>query len=316
MKKFLLWGLIIAIITPISIAFFMHEDIFSRALGDANGWLGYWGGYFGALIGAATVYIATRQQLETQKKLHMESLEKQTELHRDNLIQQKELQLESIRIGAEQNDERQRDLLIVDLRIKKIDSVVQDLINLNILNWERFNLLSEYNTYNDRKKNLNMRIRKERRIIIVEKISEKKVKRSVRLLKIHKNNLHKLRQKRINLEKAIDRKNEYINLINDLLDKETRKRNEIRLLSAKVKSDAMFADLDDDLNSFRGYQDYILEFFYQIVIEDALSKESFDNLIKARSEELQKLNNKAIWLCKNKLNSQLLLLQKGSKSNS
>ncbi|SFH40757.1 hypothetical protein SAMN04487776_11332 [Priestia megaterium] len=154
-----------------------------------------------------------------------------------------------------------------------------------------------------------MRIRKERRIIIVEKISEKKVKRSVRLLKIHKNNLHKLRQKRINLEKAIDRKNEYINLINDLLDKETRKRNEIRLLSAKVKSDAMFADLDDDLNSFRGYQDYILEFFYQIVIEDALSKEFFDNLIKARSEELQKLNNKAIWLCKNKLNSQLLLLQ-------
>ncbi|SFH40741.1 hypothetical protein SAMN04487776_11331 [Priestia megaterium] len=101
MKKFLLWGLIIAIITPIAIAFFMHEDIFSRALGDANGWLGYWGGYLGALIGAATVYIATRQQLETQKKLHMESLEKQTELHRDNLIQQKELQLESIRIGAE-----------------------------------------------------------------------------------------------------------------------------------------------------------------------------------------------------------------------
>ncbi|MBD8847319.1 hypothetical protein [Priestia megaterium] len=316
MKKFLLWGLIIAIITPIAIAYFMHKDIFSRALGDANGWLGYWGGYLGALIGAATVYIATRQQLETQKKLHMESLEKQTELHRDNLIQQKELQLESIRIGAEQNDERQRDLLIVDLRIKKIDSVVQDLINLNILNWERFNLLSEYNGYNDRKKNLNIRIRKEKGIITLEKLSKKKVKRPLRLLKIRKNNLYKLRQKRINLEKALAKRNEYINLINDLLDRETRKRNEIRSLSAKVKSDAMFADLDDDLDAFRGYQDYILEFFYQKVLEDTLPKESFDNLIKSRSEELQKLNNKAIWLCKSKLNAQLLLLQKGSKSNS
>ena len=310
MRKFLIWGLITVLITPISIALFMHGDIFSKALGDANGWLSYWGGYLGALIGAATVYIATRQQLKTQEKLHAESLKKQTDLHKDNLIQQKEIQLESIRMSTEQNDDRQRDLLIVNLRINKIDNVVQDLIKINILNSERFNLLSRYNQYNNWKKDLVIRINKERMMIRVEKIPNKKVRQSFRSLKIDKSNLYKLKHKRINLNKTLEKEEAYANKINDLLDQETRIRNEIRLLSAKIKSDAMFADLDDDLNSFRRYQDNILDLFYQKVEDDNLSEKDLYDLIDFHREEFRKLNNGALWACKKELNAQLLMLQK------
>lgn len=129
-KTFVYGFLIPALLIPVFLSWFMHFDVFSEALGDANGWLGYWGGYLGALMGAITVFIATSLQLKSQEKLHKETLNGQ---------------MESIKI----TDRQQRELAIANLRINKIDSVVQELIHLNILNFERFNILTTYNYYND-----------------------------------------------------------------------------------------------------------------------------------------------------------------------
>ncbi|MDH2363779.1 hypothetical protein [Priestia megaterium] len=139
-----LFSALAVLLIPIAIAFFMHFKVFSHALGDANGWLGYWGGYLGVLIGAATVYILTHKQLKTQEKLHKGALTSQLKLHKENLEHQKNLQMDSIKVSADMNDQRQRDLIIANLRIEKIDKLVVEIINVSGMISERFNILRDY----------------------------------------------------------------------------------------------------------------------------------------------------------------------------
>ncbi|MBG0918936.1 hypothetical protein [Exiguobacterium sp. SRB7LM] len=131
-------AVILIVLTPVILSLFMHVEIFSKAIGDANGWLSYWGGYFGAIIGAVTVSIATSLQLKAQKSLQKETLK---------------VQLESMIESARLNDKQQRELIISNLRINKIDNLVQELLHLNTLNFEWFNILRNYNDhYNFAKK--------------------------------------------------------------------------------------------------------------------------------------------------------------------
>ena len=294
--------IILAIATPIILSVSMHVDIFSKALGDANGWLGYWGGYLGAIIGAITVFIATSLQLKSQKKLHKETLK---------------VQIASIEESARLADQQQRELTISNLRINKIDSLVQELIHLNILNSDRFNILRDCNYYNHLVKVDDEKIKNEMMLLKAEKILNGKVIISTRSINIPKEKLNnsniKRKRRRIDIEKALEKRNKNKNLKYRYLEQETVKRNEIRFSSAKLKSEAMFVDgLDDELNEFRGYQNEVLDFFYELNVKNNISKDSYDSLIEFHVDKFMQENNKAIWKCKQRLDKELLSFQKGN----
>lgn len=293
--------IILAIITPIFLSVFMHFEIFSKALGDANGWLGYWGGYLGAIIGAITVFIATSLQLKSQKRLHKETLD---------------VHISSMKESAWLNDQQQRQLTISNLRINKIDSLVQELIHLNILNSDRFNILRQCNYYNHLVKVADEKIKNEIMLLNVEKILDGKVIKSTQSIKIPKGKLNnsniKRKRKRIDIKKALEKRNEYNNLKYEYLEQETVKRNKIRFSSAKLKSEAMFVSgLDDELNEFRGYQSKVLDLFYELNVENNISKKEYDSIIEFHVEKFMRENNRAIWKCKQRLNNELLSFQKG-----
>ncbi|MGE6376599.1 hypothetical protein [Peribacillus muralis] len=311
--------ILIILLIPIFITILMHIDIFSGALGDANGWLGYWGGYLGALIGAATVYIVTTMQLQTQRKLHEEnlkaqirlneeSIKEQLRLHNSNIEQQRELQSKSIKI----NDSRERELIIANLRLNKIDSLIQELILINRLNSERFNILRSYNFYNDMKKDCENKIyeeRKQRKFMKILESSKKSVISS-KYRKFPKNKVNKIKYKNINLEKILVRRKEYFEKREEVMDQETEKRNEIRISSAKIKSEGLYVNqIDDELNSFRVYQTEIIELFYNEVLNDNKSLDEFYSLIDYHDEKFMKKNNAAIHLCVRKLNQELNKLE-------
>lgn len=277
---------ILAIGTPIALSRLMHNELFSNSLGDANGWLGYWGGYFGAIIGAITVFIATSLQLQLQKSLQKETLE---------------VQLESMIESAKLNDKQQRELTISTLRVNKIDSVVQELLHLNILNFERFNILRQYNYYDCVEKNLVMKIKRDHLLLKTEKTLNRRDAKSIKI-KIMDN------------EKKRIANNE---LINKLLEQETFKRNEIRLSSAKIKSEAMFVkDLDEQLDDFRGYQDEIIDLFYEANRNNNLTWNEYDDLIENHTDKFMRMNNKTIRKCKSRLDEELLLFEEGNNKES
>ncbi|MDR4928269.1 hypothetical protein [Peribacillus simplex] len=295
--------IILVIATPIILSVFMHAEIFSKALGDANGWLGYWGGYLGAIIGAITVFIATSLQLKSQKNLHKETLV---------------VQKASIEESARLNDQQQREFTISNLRINKIDSLVQELLLLNLKNSERFNILRECNYYNHLVKVADEKIKKEIMLLKVEKIVEEgKVIKSTQSFKIPKEKLNnsniKRKRRRIDIKKALEKRNENINLKYEYLEQETAKRNEIRVSSAKLKSEAMFVNgLDNELNAFRGYQSEVIDLFYNLNVKNNISKDEYDSLIEFHVDKFMRENNKAIWKCKQRLDKELLSFQKGN----
>lgn len=294
--------IILVIATPIILSVFMHAEIFSKALGDANGWLGYWGGYLGAIIGAITVFIATSLQLKSQKNLHKETLE---------------LQKSSVEISAKLADQQQRDLTISTLRINKIDSLVQELMYLETLNTDRFNILRSCNYYNHLVKLDTDKIRYEKKLLKAERLLNGKGKITTRFIKISKvklnNNKIKRKRNRIDLKKVIERRKENIELHYEYLEKETAKRVEIRLSSAKLKSYAMFVEgLEDDLDEFRGYQTEILKLFYKLNVDNTISNDDYESLIEFHGNKTMKESNKAIMRCKQRLDRELLLFQKGN----
>ncbi|MFY0800938.1 hypothetical protein [Peribacillus frigoritolerans] len=294
--------IILAIATPIILSVFMHAEIFSKALGDANGWLGYWGGYLGAIIGAITVFIATSLQLKSQKNLHKETLD---------------AQIASIEESARLNDQQQREFTISNLRINKIDSLVQELLHLNLLNSERFNILRECNYYYHLVKVADEKIKKEIMLLKAEKIVEGKVIKSTQSFKIPKEKLNnsniKRKRRRIDIKKALEKRNENINLKYKYLEQETAKRNEISVSSAKLKSEAMFVNgLDNELNAFRGYQREVIDLFYKLNVKNNISKKKYDSLLNLHADKFMRENNKAIWKCKQRLDKELLSFQKGN----
>lgn len=302
----------IILLIPIFVAVLMHIDVFSRALGDANGWLGYWGGYLGALIGAATVYIVTTMQLRTQRKLHEQNLKEQFDLHNSNLVHQRKLQMESIKISADINDLRERDLIIANLRINKLDTIIQELIIVNKLNSDRFNILNTYNQYNHIRKKLNIQIKKERerRDLIKFLRSIKEIRLSTQYLLIPKTKVNRKMYKKIDWDKVVVRRNKYSANCDDLLDKETEKRNEIRVSSAKIKSEGLIVKIDDELDSFRGFQTNVLNLFQTSIISDTLSERSFKTLLETHEKRFLVENNKVINLCADKLTGEIKAFKK------
>lgn len=311
MGYFLLGGLAIALIIPVLIAYLMHSNVFSHALGDANGWLGFWGGYLGALVGAATVYILTRQQLKTQK-----------ELHDQNLQYQKELQMDSIKVSADMNDLRQRDLIVANLRIDKIDKIIQDIIALNGIVSERFNVLSAYAQYAEAKEKIEFYIIKElkrrksirpyRRLLKKSKLNLKKQKP---ISIINAFELGKFRPSQTNFEQWKNKILKYDEIINNLKEQETELRNKIILALATIKSESMFVKLEEELDSFRNTHHDTLEIFYELLAKEdhGVKPGAILFLIEKHHDRLQKLSNKTLRVCKRKLDDELYLFLTNKK---
>ncbi|MGE8079037.1 hypothetical protein [Peribacillus loiseleuriae] len=309
MRKFLTMISIalVLLLIPVIIAWFMHFEVFSYALGDANGWLGYWGGFLGASISAATVYIVTSQQVKAQKKLHEENLVEQIRLHEINLEKQREIQMESITESAKLSDRRQRELIIANMRLDKIESIVQELMIIQGVSSERFNILRTYNQYHHERKKIEIKLIKERdrRKLIKFLSGLKEIKVYEKTIKVSKTKLKNKKHKNYNVEKAITKLNNLDKKCNDLLDKETEKRNVIIISSAKLKTESLFVKLDDDLNSFRGFITEVLEFFSNLIRRDDKREDEFYSLIDFYEDEFLKRNNRAIGLCTRKMNGEV-----------
>lgn len=314
--------LVLVAIIPIALARFMHNPKFSTALGDANGWLGFWGGYIGAIVGALTVYLVTIKQLETQRilhndtlktqtKLHNEALVTQTDFHKNNMIEQRKLQMESIQESAKLNDLRQRDLIISNMRIDKIEIIVQDLISLNIINFERFNIIRDYNQYNARIKEIEKILLEEKKMRSVAKSLKHKTIKIEHSFRINKKKFTRLFRK-YNFNSLIETRSKYLGIKDDLLEKETNKRNEIRKISAKMKSDALFAGLDESLDSFRAYQNDVMQLFTDEIVKNEIKEKEMISLLDSHIEKFMKLSNEAIKDCKTRLNSEVTTFLNGN----
>ncbi|HAW4413306.1 TPA: hypothetical protein JLW60_004688 [Escherichia coli] len=312
-NKNVLYGLLLCLVAliPIALAHFMHKPIFSTALGDANGWLGFWGGYIGAIVGALTVYLVTSKQLEAQRELHNETLVTQTKLHETNMIEQRKLQMESIHESAKLNDLRQRELIISNMRIDKIEMIVQDLISLNIINFERFNIIRTYNQYNSRIKEIEKILREEKKKRSVANSLKNRTIKIEYSLKINKRKFARL-FKKYDFKMLLETRSKYLGTKDDLLEKETNKRNEIRKISAKMKSDAMFAGLDDTLDTFRGYQNEVLNKFYNEIVKNEINENDMYSLLDFHIDEFMTLSNEAIQICKRRLNAEISTFIKGN----
>ncbi|MDH2363778.1 hypothetical protein [Priestia megaterium] len=134
------------------------------------------------------------------------------------------------------------------------------------------------------------------------------------------NKVSKLRLTNIRISQSEFKKNvelikEYGKERTELLDQETLVRNKIILSSATIKSESMFVDLDESLNSFRGKLNETLDFFYNAIEEDKVEKDTFMRDIGVFQEELTLLSNGAIATCKEKLDEELNLLKNGREDN-
>lgn len=311
--KYFLSGITLLLI-PLILAICMNFNIFSHTLGDANGWLGYWGGYLGALIGAATVFILTQKQLKIQEKLHEDSLANQLKLHKENLVQQENLQIKNIKVTSEIEDKRQRDLIIANLSIQKIDKLVVEIISLNELLSKRFNILRNFGRLHLKREKLFRKILKEgRRRSFMEKYNRLIYKGNLLTTspfkKISKRRLLKIRRSQLGYKDNIDLVNKYQKQKFGLLDEETVVRNKIISSSATIKSDSMFVDLDDNLNLFREKITKDLGFFYNLLENNQLINEEFLTIVDNFQEELMELSNKSIEVCKKTLKEELDLLK-------
>jgi len=115
MKKLIVWVSCVYLLIPIAISIGMKFSIFSKALGDANGWLGFWGGYTGSLVGALAAGLIAIFVSRTQ-------IQKQAQL----------------------DDLRERELIIIKLKIDKYQEVFKYLNDLNreIIKWSL--VITEY----------------------------------------------------------------------------------------------------------------------------------------------------------------------------
>lgn len=96
--------LIFAVI-PLIIAGGVSSTLFDKVKGDANGWLGFWGGYIGGTGGAIIAgYIALNVAMAQIKK-------------------QADISMEHIRLQMELEDKRQREFLLIEMRIQKVQEM-------------------------------------------------------------------------------------------------------------------------------------------------------------------------------------------------
>ncbi|TKI50581.1 hypothetical protein [Lysinibacillus tabacifolii] len=125
---FILAGIAILFVVPSAFAGLMSSDFFSFAPGGTDGWLSYWGAYLGGIIGmiavvATTQYIVSNQnkqqkeQMEEQRKQHLELLESQNAHHKEQLEEQRKAIINS----AELQDKKERERFILQVEIKQIE---------------------------------------------------------------------------------------------------------------------------------------------------------------------------------------------------
>ncbi|MEK4670663.1 hypothetical protein [Niallia sp. FSL R7-0271] len=286
-KKIITIMACIAIILPLLLAIAMNSEIFSKALGDANGWLGFWGGYLGAIIGAITVFVLTMLQVSIQRQLHKETLDAQIKLNRDTL---------------KESDLRQRQLTMANLRINKIENIIQTIIILNSLNMERYSILFRWNE-----------IKKEIKSI---KKDYKRAKTNNKYAEIFNSQMpkHALSNKSFNVKRKIIRRkrikyndlilvNEALNIslkeLDEIQQKETMKHSEIIACSAKIKAESFLVDLDSGLDEFRIYQNSVIDLFCDKIEQSDTT--NFLVLLENSKEETRVKVNDAIRLCQSKL---------------
>lgn len=233
--------MIVALVVPVFLSFVMNAEIFSKALGDANGWLGFWGGYLGAIIGAITVAVVTSIQMRVQR-----------ELHRETIKEQRELQILSIKETARLNDEQQRDIVVQDITLQKLDTITEHLIEIMGLNITRFNIVRRIVEYNE----LNTEILNEK-IHIFDQRLQLDPEKDKEVIKELVEELNIIR----------DKNTEYLDLTDDLKEEETTYRLKIMALSAKILSESISIDIEDVIEPFRKKQSEIIDDIHNQILE-------------------------------------------------
>ncbi|MGE8004244.1 hypothetical protein [Lysinibacillus sp. NPDC093216] len=103
---------------PILISIFMYLPWFSYSKGNVDGWLGFWGSYLGGTIGTlgviATTYFIINHETEVAKK---------------SMINE---------------DKRKRDLMYLEIEMKKTEEVIESILDLNRKWVDLHNILVEY----------------------------------------------------------------------------------------------------------------------------------------------------------------------------
>lgn len=206
------------------------------------------------------------------------TIKKNSEINHDNLEHQKKLQLESINKAAELNDKRERQLIVANIKFRKLDSIVQHMIENNSLNDERFNIIRNY-------------IDCRKRIRSTRKTKYTSVTLDVKIGRKHLN----------------DRLNALNDELNVLLDEETKLRIEIMSISAKIKSDSLYIEgLDTKLDSFRVFQADIIEEFSELIRREEYE---FEENLKEKSEMHLDKVNESIRLCTDMINEEMKELE-------
>ena len=111
--------LLVTILTiPLIISFLMYVPLFSYSKGNVEGWLGFWGSYLGGTIGTlgviATTYFLIKHETEnTYKSMLLE-------------------------------DERKRNLIILEMQIKKNEEITDSILELHSKWIEIYNSIMDF----------------------------------------------------------------------------------------------------------------------------------------------------------------------------
>lgn len=217
--------------------------------------------FLGSIIGGALTFIGV-----------LITIKRNFELNKENLKYQENIQKSSINKSAELNNKKERELIVANIQFSKLDLIVQHLIENNLLNTERFNVLRRY-------------------IDCCERI----------------NVVHKKRGGSFGESSYEEEIKPLFEELNILLEEETELRIKIMHLSAKIKSDSMYIDgMDDKLDSFRVFQTDTLEEFSDLIRQ---RKYDFGKLIEIRGDKIMKMSNESIRLCKRKIQEEMLDFQ-------
>ncbi|MGE8000886.1 hypothetical protein ACQKOF_19860 [Lysinibacillus sp. NPDC093190] len=225
---------VILFVVPSVFAGLMTIDFFSFAPGGTDGWLSYWGAYLGGIIGmiavvATTQYIVSNQnkqqkeQMEEQRKQHLELLKNQNKQHQE--------QLDVQRKAIEENDIKEKNRMFFTFLSRQNEEVLEVLLKINELNSKRFNHIRGIADYWELQESIKKELRN-------DGITD------------------------IKRQELIGKGTEYNVRINRLKDDETIVRGELLVELAKLRIKAeYFPESFEKAQSFKKYQENLLDIY-------------------------------------------------------
>ncbi len=112
LNKFIISGIVMLLVIPLSIAGLMYFPLLNFAKGTVESWLSFWGSYMGAIIGASVVYFVSKYQIRKQNH---------DAVVRDNKNYMRRLKIEK-------NHETISELIALE---NNLHEIVEYLVNLN-----------------------------------------------------------------------------------------------------------------------------------------------------------------------------------------